>query len=610
MSHNKSGDTKDADLEINSEDDGPVSSFQSYAAEGDILAKQGDFRKAIGAYSKALVLRATDKNVLVARSKCHLQLGDSQAALTDADSALKEDYDFFKGVFQKAEALYFKGDFEMALVFYHRGNKLRPEFDEFRLGIQKAREAISNSIGNPRNYKFQPPAGARLVITVPTGASTQSQTGGVISTGEWISPKPPAGTGFNNVSVKEPSKSDKTVKQLLGELYEDKEYLERFFNDKDFSNNPNEDVKGLVDNALKYLDTRTEFWRQQKPIYARKNVQSKELSKVINIRNRQLILSRAEDYQRRQMAETEFSQYPKATGGYRPKTAPASTVRNPTESTTNTPALPKPGSFSSHMQPTPQITKMVESSFEQIRQSMAKGEYEMALRKSKNLIARLGEIRRLAGKDRILGDVYNILGSIYMQLGDSSEAINYYRKELVAGKESKTIEIISRALGEIGRIYVKMRLYKDAIAAFEEKLVFSAKDSIERAWLLHDLGRCYLEIKNYAKAVSFGESCLASANSMNDSRWKLNAGVLVAQAQVQLKDFEGAIDCYSSALISARDLLDEAATQAINKALNDLKARHEPSKPIHHDVDIDQDKHLITCQHVIETHQIQHAVVI
>lgn len=48
----------------------------------------------------------------------------------------------------KAEALYQKGDFETALVYYHRGNKLRPELQEFRLGIQKSQEAINNSIGS------------------------------------------------------------------------------------------------------------------------------------------------------------------------------------------------------------------------------------------------------------------------------------------------------------------------------------------------------------------------------------------------------------------------------------------------------------------------------
>ena len=40
------------------------------------------------------------------------------------------------------------GDFESALMYYHRGNKLRPELQDFRLGIQKAQEAIENSVGS------------------------------------------------------------------------------------------------------------------------------------------------------------------------------------------------------------------------------------------------------------------------------------------------------------------------------------------------------------------------------------------------------------------------------------------------------------------------------
>ena len=55
---------------------------------------------------------------------------------------------FCQGLYQKAEALYQMGDFEYALVFYHRGHKLRPELQEFRLGIQKAQEAIINCVGS------------------------------------------------------------------------------------------------------------------------------------------------------------------------------------------------------------------------------------------------------------------------------------------------------------------------------------------------------------------------------------------------------------------------------------------------------------------------------
>ena len=56
-----------------------------------------------------------------------MQLGDTKHALMDADASLRDEPDFFKGVYQKAEALYSQGDFETALVYFHRGNKFRPE---------------------------------------------------------------------------------------------------------------------------------------------------------------------------------------------------------------------------------------------------------------------------------------------------------------------------------------------------------------------------------------------------------------------------------------------------------------------------------------------------
>jgi hypothetical protein len=42
------------DFDNNDEVEGPVSSFQSMAAEGDILAKMADYRKAVEAYTKVI----------------------------------------------------------------------------------------------------------------------------------------------------------------------------------------------------------------------------------------------------------------------------------------------------------------------------------------------------------------------------------------------------------------------------------------------------------------------------------------------------------------------------------------------------------------------------
>lgn len=92
-------------------------------------------------------MQLDDKACLVARSKCYLFLGDLTQALRDAEDSLKDDKLYHKGLYQKAQVLYSMGDFEHALVYYHRGHKIRPELHEFTLGIQKAQEAVNNSIG-------------------------------------------------------------------------------------------------------------------------------------------------------------------------------------------------------------------------------------------------------------------------------------------------------------------------------------------------------------------------------------------------------------------------------------------------------------------------------
>lgn len=154
----------------------------------------------------------------------------------------------------------------MALVFYHRGLKARPEFDEFRLGIQKASQAISNAIGctlanKGKKYTFNAPVGVKLVNKPPlkqkNGARLSTSDKGSLA---WIAPialKPPSTTPQPSTR---PSKNEK---HLLGLVFDDKSFLNEMRNDKDFTSNPNPKITALLDDALTYLDNRVEFWRQE-----------------------------------------------------------------------------------------------------------------------------------------------------------------------------------------------------------------------------------------------------------------------------------------------------------------------------------------------------------
>ncbi|XP_076455502.1 outer dynein arm-docking complex subunit 4-like [Babylonia areolata] len=246
----------------NESEGGPKGTFEIYKAEADTLLKQGDYRKAIESYTIALELMPNDKNCLVARSRCQLALGDTSKALTDAETSLADDSTYHKGIYQKAEAMYQKGDFELALVFYHRGHKLRPELQEFRLGIQKAQEAIENCVGTPDRVQLNT-TGDLSFFTEQDEKKKKRRPGAVV--------RPP--TQQKQKQKRDLNRShanEKTIKQMLGELYGDKRYLEKLLKETDSSTKTGKTIYDLADEGLSYLDTRTDFWRQQKPMYARR----------------------------------------------------------------------------------------------------------------------------------------------------------------------------------------------------------------------------------------------------------------------------------------------------------------------------------------------------
>ncbi|KNE54866.1 hypothetical protein AMAG_00814 [Allomyces macrogynus ATCC 38327] len=499
-----------------SEVEGPVSSFQSYAAEGDILAKQGEFRKAIEAYTKALNMRPTEKNCLVARSKCYLQLGDSDLALQDAEAALKEDTEFFKGMYQKAEALYAKGDFEMALVFYHRGNKLRPELDEFRLGIQKAREAIDNSIGNPRDYKFKAPANFSLDATKqqlpPPGSRTVGQmkkpartsersTGVVVNTMNNTKKIIPRGESASS------STPERDVKQLLGELYADKEYLEQLLNDRDFINNPNDRIFGLVSDGLKYLETRTEFWRQQKPIYARRKEAAAIRSKMASARNRQLA---------REQEKAKDRESP-----------------TPSPTSLQAPHSPRPAGQGTTPKASP--TKVA-----------------------------------VANPQALRAQVLSLMGTAELELNHYPAAEKCYLEALAI--PAIPIDTKSMTLGYLGRSYAKLKKFGQAAQYWEQKLALNTPQSdVEKAWLYHDVARCYIEQGNDAKAKLNAQSAAECAMQSKDPRWILNTQVLLGQLFAK-SDPAKARAGYETALRYANELQEENAATVISQALEGLAA--------------------------------------
>lgn len=180
-------------------------------------------------------------------------LGEPAKALQDSETALLADKNHIRAIYQKAESLYFLGQFEHSLMFFHRGLRLRPELASFRLGIQKTQEAIQNTIGAAP--KPQKKSSNNIEIEKHLSSNVVR-----------------AGTDLK-VNLKPRAKSSKVdaekkqSRRLLGELYVDLEYLENLLKHPDLkrADSDSEHISLHAKEAVTYLNTRQEFWRQQRP---------------------------------------------------------------------------------------------------------------------------------------------------------------------------------------------------------------------------------------------------------------------------------------------------------------------------------------------------------
>ncbi|XP_032135548.1 tetratricopeptide repeat protein 25 [Sapajus apella] len=475
------------------------STFPSYMAEGERLYLCGEFSKAAQSFSNALQLQNGDKNCLVARSKCFLKMGDLERSLKDAEASLQSDPTFCKGILQKAETLYTMGDFEFALVFYHRGYKLRPD-REFKVGIQKAQEAINNSVGSPSSIKLENKGDLSFLSKQAENMKAQQKPQPMKHL-----LRPTKGESKRKGSLK----SEKIVRQLLGELYVDKEYLEKLLLDEDLIKGTMKGgltVEDLIMTGINYLDTHSNFWRQQKPIYARE-------------RDRKLMQQKwLRDHKR----------------------SPSQTVH------------------------------YILKSLEDIDLLLTSGSAEGSLQKAEKVLKKVLEWNKeeVSNKDELVGNLYSCIGNAQIELGQMAAALQSHRKDLEIAKEYDLPDAKSRALDNIGRVFARVGKFQQAIDTWEEKIPL-AKTTLEKTWLFHEIGRCYLELDQARQAQNYGEKSQQCAEEEGDIEWQLNASVLVAQAQVKLRDFESAVNNFEKALERAKLVHNNEAQQAIISALDD-----------------------------------------
>lgn len=529
--------------------------FMTLIAEGDKLYNNGQFDEALEFYTQALDLDPQHKRGLVARSKCHLIKGNVEAALKDAELSLANDKLFFRGLYQKAEALYQKGDFEMALVYYHRGHKIRPELTIFNLGIQKASEAIINSVGSPgtglnqKTCQKGKSCGGGNNATCNKPQSTLVMKG-ISQTDKFSDLKCKRSTGSNfsktgtgsgdagnfgstNRSV---VKCTKAQKNLLGELFVDKEYLESLEKDIDLMEsaiNPKESsqtVGDLVYSGIDFLTYKTEFWRQQKPLYARK-LSTSNIPPASDPVNDTLKI--IDDLHQDEVMKLGAADFIKA-------------------------------------------LKVAENEVSRIERCTEKQLQQAAIRAGSPLVS----------KNILIAELCLQIGAICLRKyqGDKEDCVfkkaeaNFMKVYTSSSKTPRTktgetehyTSQQDNALDRLGRLYVLKNDLISAIKTWEKREVILSDNKYELVVLYHDIGRAYLTLKDYKKANEYAH---LSYTMVVDSVWKMNVMVLLAEIHLACKEIDKAKHVLENCLAIAKDEKDVGAEKAVTDLLDRLRVR-------------------------------------
>uniref|UniRef100_UPI00359014F4 outer dynein arm-docking complex subunit 4-like n=1 Tax=Myxine glutinosa TaxID=7769 RepID=UPI00359014F4 len=458
--------------------------FTVYLAQGNQLALKGDNDRAVERYTMGLQIKQNDLSTLLARSKCYLKMGNTVAALKDAEATLQINKTFLKGELQKAEVLYAMGEFEMALVCFHSGQKLHPKKPAFRLGIQKVQETIDNAVGSLPYFCRKNEGNAQI-------HEMQAKGG--------------------NADKKE--NSERVQRELLEEFYVDREFLNNLLKNKDLAGSRTQSDKkfeDLIRSGHEYLDLCSEFWRQQKPMYAR-------------VENRRV-------YQQKKSRGRSLDQDP---------------------------------------------TVYALRSLKDIDYLLRQGKPKQSLKVAQHVmcfVKRTSEAE-FPTRNKMLANLHNCIGNALLELGNIDEAMENHEAELALAMEHNMEEFRSRALDNIGRIFAKTGRFAQAAEVMEERLSLVCSD-LESIWLHYELGRFYLELKNFSEAQNHAQLSLNEAQIAHESQWLLNAIVLAANIDMKLEDYHSAILNFELSLNEARALRDTEAEEGILKGLKEARDAH------------------------------------
>ncbi|XP_071103164.1 outer dynein arm-docking complex subunit 4-like [Haliotis cracherodii] len=631
--------------------------FDIYMREGDAHMRDKKYRKAVESYDAALRLDASNLAAHVGKSHCHLGLGHVKLALADVEGALSIDNVYPPAILQKATIFYTLGNYDMALLFYHRGHKVSPESIQFQEGITRCRRHITETTkgksmklteaGDLTLYvhkKMRKMGGARRQSDTPTGPPLSRHSSAGRAKKKEANPlhrlgrrqpiilsriKKRANQNRLNKSTNQSrawggtvysEPDERTMREILGELYGDRVYLRDFVRQTDEGESRLDvEINCIAENGLQFLLERVTYWSLRRlppdpppsPPLSRKHSRQgsstqRKLTESPLPRQRSSLWDREVSDLIRVLKEEnsrdDSEEEVEGIVGYRPYRKEKKKVRKLYfEFATYRPGSEKggrkgecsaeSGQKKSGQQKKTQHQKEQMPDIEEeeegdhvldylmkelanIVDAFDREDFEECKRRAHVCLQTMSNYTEddIADKRDVVARIHSILGNTHLELGEYEEAQEHHEKDLSIGEECNIDEPVSRALGNLGRVFVYKKQFHKALGAFARKTKFVERP-VERAWLFQEIGDCFLSLSQYGYARDSGRKSLHAAEDAEHQLYQLQACVLIGVAQVKLRLYSDAYVLFERALDLAKLEGDRDSQRMITMALGEVNTR-------------------------------------
>lgn len=170
--------------------------------------------------------------------------------------------------------------------------------------------------------------------------------------------------------------------------------------------------------------------------------------------------------------------------------------------------------------------------------------------------------RLLPDKKDLLIILYNLIGLVYLDLKRLKPHLNleenYKRLVYWLGFDSPYIDLkMEPLLQETGYPFAN---YKKWMATYEEYLDLAGTE-LERAWILHEIGRCYGELHKWEHMVLRGRKCVQAAKNCNNLIWMINGSFMMVVGEMNNHNKDEAVHALQDCLDYAYRYKDESVIE-------------------------------------------------